>query len=609
MIAVLVLVVVRQDGSSGSRPSAARASLPKGGIVSPWELAVGSFSGTAIDEQSDSIALTNYGVGPNEPNQLQVVDLVRGTVRWAVTADVTWVTNPDGTLAATPDGLAFLTTDVLYGNDPVYGVQLSTGELVWRARPSSNSEPRLVGGLLMLETDAGVLALDAKTGAERWQWTADDDCGEYGPELNEMNSGGITAKCGGAIYHIKVADGTTAWRWSVRNGCIIRNESSAAGIVAAIVTCGDDQALHVVDGDSGAQRWSRAIDWDKEGADPADPDQGAAGVAVVLAGDTPMVAALGPGQVYAAFDGKPVPLPPGLVPVYYSGYPGPAGLLLQRDDGRGLTLTVVDPAAGHVVWERALPFPAEHNPEGKGTYLYRFAGGVLYVVGVVPLLWPAVIALIDGQSGDMTLSAAGRGNVDLIGTGVDGTLYLTYGPYGQSRLTALRVTGSSSGFLGSQLGSDQWPDACRLLSAAQYRSAYPGVTPTLQPEALRLPGVELPAPPRCRYLPSAIDGTEVTVSVSWLADAADEARRVAEGQNPYGRDPVAVAVGKAKRPALQWDDTNTGVDLMERIRVSFAVGRCVANVETLGDSSPLVALAGSVADSLANPVVSPGCSA
>jgi hypothetical protein len=268
---------------------------------------------------------------------------------------------------------------------------------------------------------------------------------------------------------------------------------------------------------------------------------------------------------------------------------------------------LVDPASGHVLWERALPFPAEHNSWGESTYSYRFASGILYVLGVVRLLWPAVIALIDGRSGDMALSATGRGDVELTGTGADGTLYLTYGPNGKSRLTALRVTGHSSGFLGTLVSADQWPDACRLLSAAQYRAAYPGVTPALKPEPSQLPGTELPAPPRCRYLPPSINGTEVTVSVSWLADVADEARRIVDGQT--SQNTVTVTVGKERHPALQWDDTNPGVDLMKRVRLSFAVGRCVANVETLGDSTPLRTLGGSVADSLADPGVSPGCSA
>jgi hypothetical protein len=99
----------------------------------------------------------------------------------------------------------------------------------------------------------------------------------------------------------------------------------------------------------------------------------------------------------------------------------------------------------------------------------------------------------------------------------------------------------------------------------------------------------------------------VTVDIAFLFDDPERAQRAVQEQDPFGRDPVPVTLGTESRHGLRWDDTNTGVDLVPRIRISMAVGRCVANVETLGDSKPLLRLATTVAEALSDPSRSPGC--
>jgi hypothetical protein len=601
---ILVIVVAgRQPGSSEANFEPSR--LPVGGVVASWELPIGEYSGTAMAQRSRNIALTDIGIGPDAINHVKVIDAATGRERWSTGTRAAWMTNADGTLTATDDGIGFLAASAYAGGVAVQAVRLSSGEVVWESQPGGGYGASAVDGLVLLQSDTGLSALDQGTGKERWQWTRDGGCGEYSPQLDTAAPGVLIVRCGEAVERLDLGSGASWWRWSAKEGCELRHEASSIQVVGVVVTCGQEQRVHAIDAATGKERWFRAIDWDPAAGDPADPEQGASSVTVIPAGRTSLVMTDG---LLSGPDGKPVRLEKSQVPVTISGGAGPDGLLLERAEGKGTTLTLVDLASGTPRWERALPFPTQHGHGGEqdGGYSLRTEGTRYYLVGKIPGIWPGIIGLVDARSGDLTLSASGRGDVEVIDVGEDGTVYATFGPYGKSRLTALRVTGASSGFLGTIVGADRWPDACRLLPTDQYQATYPGVTPTIRPLWVQLPEVELPAPVRCGYVPSSIHGTEVTVSVGWLADDAVAAERAAEVQDPHGRDPVPLSVGRAKRPALRWDDTNTGVDPAKRIRVSFAVGRCVANVETLGDSGPLPKFAGTVADSLAS---NAGCAA
>jgi hypothetical protein len=207
----------------------------------------------------------------------------------------------------------------------------------------------------------------------------------------------------------------------------------AAIRIAATVTCGQEQKVHAVDAATGKERWSRKVDWDRAAADPGDPEQGTSSVEVIAAAGTSLVMTDG---------------------------------LLWGPDGKSTVLTLLVPANGARRWERALLFPAEsdYSRGWIGGYTLRAGGERYCLVGKIPGIWPGIIGLIDARSGDLTLSATGRGDVETIGVGDDGAIYATFGAYGKSRLTALQVTGGSTGFLGHQGG--RWPVARRLQPVA-----------------------------------------------------------------------------------------------------------------------------------------------
>nr|BFE70414.1 hypothetical protein GCM10020092_037150 [Actinoplanes digitatis] len=286
-------------------------------------------------------------------------------------------------------------------------------------------------------------------------------------------------------------------------------------------------------------------------------------------------------------------LPAGSEPVEPSGSPA-NGLLARRDDGRTVTLTMVDPVTGTPRWERSVPLPIADHP-------FRTRKGVLYLVGSAPPLWPGILAAVDERSGELTLSGTGLADTEVIGADADGTVLLQSGTPQGSRISRLGTSGGATGFLGTSIAAGQWPDACRLLTAADYEAAYPGVRPEIRPE----PALDMPAP-GCRLLPPSIDGTTVVAAVTWLARDDAGASSAAREQAEYGRGPVPARVGGAGRPAWVWAGDEFDPEDDSRHLLSLAVGRCVATVRAYGDGGPLRRLGGAVADRLAT---DPGCTA
>jgi len=597
----LVVVTGQRSGSPEAHGDPSR--LPVGGVKAAWELSIGEYTGTAMDVRSGSIALTDLGIGPDAVNHVEVVDAATGRGRWSIETRADWMTNADGTLTATGSGIGFLSSTAYGGGNTVQAVRLSSGDVVWENHRDDGYGASAVGGLILLNSQADISALDPDTGAKRWQWAPAGDCGEYGPQLDTSAPGMLIVQCGERIERVDLRSGASSWQWSAADGCELRDEASSAQFVGVVVTCGQEQKVHALDAATGKESWSGNIEWDPANADPGDPGQGTSSVEMITAAGTSLTMTdgllWGPAGKLVRLDAKETPV---------DGGAGPDGVLLGRADGKSTVLTLLDPASGVRRWERAIPFSAQSDESrGKiGGYALRASGERYYLIGEIPGIWPGIIGLIDARSGHLTLSATGRGNVETIGVGADGTIYATFGAYGKSRLTALRVTGASTGFLGTKVDAKQWPDACSLLPTKRFQAAYPRVTPAVRPLRVQLPEVEMPLPVSCRYIPPSIHGTEVTVTVAWLADDAATANHAAKEQDPDGREPAPLTVGTANWPALRWVDTNTGVDPAARIRVSFAVGRCVADVETLGDSKQLPKLASTVADNLAS---SAGCAA
>ncbi|MET8152290.1 PQQ-binding-like beta-propeller repeat protein [Actinoplanes sp. NPDC049668] len=574
--AVLITLV---PSAAGHRRVGAPAEPPAAGVVTRWERAVGD-ADVALDAGSESLALLDLVAGPRGRHRVEVVDARRGTVRWTGTTSGRWVTGRHHrSLATTPGGLAFLA-----GDEGVDAVSLATGRVAWRAGPGEGGDPVLAGDLILLK-DGGVRALDAESGVPRWRWAA-RACADRVIEIDAGTADGPTVRCGDAVTRLGPGDGRPRWSRAAPGGCYLMNAVAGAGFVAVADACGDVGRIRVLDGGTGRERWSRAV-----AREPGDFD-GTDGVEMFTAGGTQLIRAADQTDIlYRVADGRPVLLPAGSEPVEPTGSPT-NGLLARRDDGRTMTLTMVDPATGEPRWERVVPLPAADHP-------FRTRKGFLYLVGSAPPLWPGILAAVDERSGDVTLSGTGLADTEVIGADADGSVLLQSGPQQRGRISRLGTGGGPTGFLGTSVAAGRWPDACRLLTAADYEAAYPGVRPELRPE----PVMDAPAP-GCRLLPPSIDGTTVVVAVVWLASDDASASSAARVQAEYARGPVPARAGG--RAAWVWTGDELEPDDDSRHLLSLAVGRCVATVRAYGDGGPLRRLGGAVADRLA---ASPSCSA
>jgi hypothetical protein len=603
-----------QEGATdvGAAPTATRDPLPVGGLRVAWDLAVGEFHAYAMDRTSRSIALKDFAEGPNGITRLEVVDAERGFVRWRRELEGSWLVNSDGTLAATADGLGFIIGTSFTNPLPLSAVQLVDGHTVWRAPSDLGSSPRLVGDMIVLQTDTTVTALDARSGSQRWQWRSGDTCGD-GLNIDYGAGTTVAVECGRTVSAVAASDGSVRWRWTTSDGCDVHDTAASDEAFGVVVTCEPaEQRVHVLDGSSGAEKWKRAVPWNPDAADPSDPGRGAAGASIVAL-DTEVTLEIhsdGGTERFAAVTGASLP------PVEGRGFAVAAtteNLIYRheantyRDPNDTTTISAVDPKSGSTVWTRPLPLTSVAHA-GEMHAVQYVANDTLFLLGSVDHLWPAVLVLVDARTGAMAASATGWDGGALVGVDDDGTVYVTTGSGDQGRLIALRATGHASGYLGTTTRVGEWPDACRLLSAAQYRSAF-GAVPVVKPVPLNAPGAELPVPPRCQYLPPSIDGTELIIEVNWLAERVDEAPAVAAQQSLLGRDATTAAVGAARYKAWRWNETNTGVDHAPRLRLSFAVGRCVASVTTLGKRDALERVGGIVADNLADSAINPGCAA
>ncbi|MEU7971012.1 PQQ-binding-like beta-propeller repeat protein [Micromonospora sp. NPDC049089] len=588
---------------SAAESAASRGPLPVGGLQVSWDLPVGDFHAFAIDQATGSIGLTDFATGLDETARVQIVDADRGFVRWRRQVNADWLLNRDGTLSSTVDGTGFLAGRLYSGEAPVSAVRLADGRSLWQADPDTGWSPHLVGDVVVLQTDTVISALDAHSGAARWQWRSSGACGDrlhidYGARPI------LVVNCTRTVHTVAASDGSTRWTWTTPDGCRVYDTAASEMFIGVVATCRPgEQRLYVLDGTSGAERWSRALPWDPDAADPADPTHGALKPSMATLDDDAVFEIRGDDvERFTALTGAKLPLDVGAGTFVGTA----AGNLIYRSDDDGATLSAMDPQTGARAWRRPLPLTSVKNASNAHPVQHA-VGDRLYLIGSVDGLWPSVLTLVDARTGDMTASAAAWVDADLVGVGPHGTVYAAYGPYDQRRLTAVRVTGQVTGYLGTAVRADDWPDACRLLSAARYRSAF-GVAPVVRPIPLDAPGATLPKPSRCRYLPPSIEGTEVTVEVNWLSETADDAPDIASQQGMRGGATTA-AVGEGRHTAWRWDETNTGVDRVPRIRLSFAVGRCVASVTTLGRRNVLPAIGGIVADNLADHAVSPGCAA
>ena len=186
-----------------------------------------------------------------EDGHVHAVDARTGRPRWRAPAGDGTGTN---TLAA--GGLVFA------GDDPLRALDAATGAVRWQGRGSTRyvAHRTVAEGVLYVPRAKAVAALDARTGRVRWEYAMREAPGGAA-------AAGGTVYCGDGlgeqVHAVDARDGRR--RWTYRAGGGVTARPVAAG---GTVYVGDrDSNVFALDAATGAMRWQAQVDGDVQ-ADP-----------------------------------------------------------------------------------------------------------------------------------------------------------------------------------------------------------------------------------------------------------------------------------------------------------------------------------------------------
>jgi outer membrane protein assembly factor BamB len=209
--------------------------------IDGWVYAVQADAGTVVTG-------TRGGV-------VQAWDAERGTLRWERTGAQTEFESPDS--GPTVEGRV-----VLYqGGGLLHAVDALGGGELWSypvdepgAAGSVVTRPVVAGGIVHLTAGTRVLALDARTGAERWHFEA--PAVMFAPPVHVPGPGAagggiyVTDHLG-TVYALDPADGRDRWRVATEP----RQSLEPVVVAAGGVHLGAGSALYTLDAVSGTPRW------------------------------------------------------------------------------------------------------------------------------------------------------------------------------------------------------------------------------------------------------------------------------------------------------------------------------------------------------------------
>jgi len=206
---------------------------------------------------------------------LYAVDRTTGAQRWRFATEGAIASSP-----AVADGLVFISS----ADGNIYAVDAESGAERWRFRTRGErrftapgihgavprtermpdpfdvflSSPTVVGGTVYIGSgDQHVYALDARTGAKRWEF-ATGDVVHAAPAVVE----GVVyiGSWDRNLYALDAATGRERWRYTTGNDTTIYNQiglaSSPAVTDGLVLVGGRDGRFHAVDAATGAPRWT-----------------------------------------------------------------------------------------------------------------------------------------------------------------------------------------------------------------------------------------------------------------------------------------------------------------------------------------------------------------
>ena len=201
------------------------------------------------------------------------------------------------------------------------------------------------------------------------------------------------------------------------------------------------------------------------------------------------------------------------------------GTMVVAVGGDHWTLLGVDTSSGEVRWRRKTGHIDQMISDGFRVYALR--------TRLTDTLLPAAADVLDPTSGKghvvpLPFTYRQSDATPWLGVG-GGLLYVGYpvptlGERGGMRLAALRAAPSGPGpdTLGGVRPS-VWPDACRLLTAADMRETFPGDSYDRRAKRIEVGGVRPGAATSCTYVPDSEGAARPGVTVRWVAQTPREA--------------------------------------------------------------------------------------
>ncbi|NUW35971.1 PQQ-binding-like beta-propeller repeat protein [Nonomuraea sp. SMC257] len=450
------------------------------------------------------------------------------------------------------------------GRGPVVVMDAGTGLIRSRIRPKGSGNARRIwvaGDTLVVQrgatSDYGaesyLAAYDLPTAAPLWvTYVAGDE------EHAEVTPRGVAIARPSRLDLYDLRRGTSAGGVPVRPGCA--TSIAAAGAAVALLSgCpGEALRLSAIDPATGRPRWERALPYTTP---PGDRAEKGMATEVQGAADGSVLVRINQTSLLYAPDGRP--LPGVLSPAPEARVVTTGGVLAHSfapaaPDGRPESVVTqeFDPGGRRLLRTRRTGAAGPLFADGRTFVAMDVMGRTLGLTWPLPAHLTSVDA-VTGETADLPLPVP-HAMAELVG--VAGGLAFVLGPVPETlggdgpaaRVTAYRLVREErprAAPLGA-VAASRWPDACRLLTAADLaplgggHRAFP-----------RTPGPRLPRPPgaadtagttgtagtagttgtagtaapgqvACDWIPSADDGTVVFVSVEWVAPSAREAREL-----------------------------------------------------------------------------------
>ncbi|NUW42573.1 PQQ-binding-like beta-propeller repeat protein [Nonomuraea rhodomycinica] len=479
------------------------------------------------------------------------------------------------------------------GRGPVVVIDAGTGRIRSRMRPEGSGNVRRIwvtGDTLVVQRGAApsgfgapayLAAYDLPTAAPLWvTYVAGDE------EFAEVTPRGVAIARPSRLDLYDLRRGTATGGVPVRPGCATRVAAAGAAVAVLSGCPGEAPRLSAIDPATGRARWQRVLPYTTPPGDRAGKGME---TAVQGTADGSVLVRVNQTSLLYAPDGRPLP-----------------GVLSPAPEARVVT-------TGRVLAHSFAPASPDGRPEaavtqafdpgGRGLLRTRrtgasgplFADGRTFVAMDVMgwtqgLTWPLPAHLtsvdaVTGETADLPLPVP-HAMAELVGAG--GGLAFVLDPVPETlggdgpaaRVTAYRLMREErprAAPLGA-VEASRWPDACRLLTAADLaplgggHRAFPRTPAPRLPRPLgaadttgtasatgttgtsgtaRMPGRAGAAAPghvACDWIPPADDGTVVFVSVEWAAPSAREARELFAAETARLKADAGVRVLPSGRP-------------------------------------------------------------